>query len=152
MLWINWPLRQLGKSWQAGDGKWNVTRKGFSVLHACFMIACELNVVESFPLFEQMFILNSWDPSSSKDSLWVQSWTSVWWEHGCVFCLTVSDCFFSSWTKCCWCYWWLRSQFHSTRYLVLKSNQWSLVPTATLVMFGKDVFNVVIRAPLMDTT
>ena len=132
--WIDFLRLMSGRRWVMewmGDGMdGNSNKKGIFGT-ACMLYDCmwaEYSGMIS-PL-DQMFILNSWDPSSSKDSLCVQSWTTMWWEHGCVFCLTVSDCFFSSWTKCCWCYWWFRSQFHSTRYLVLKSNQWSLVPTS----------------------
>ena len=34
--------------WNGWEMEWTgtVTRKGFLVLHACFMIACELNIVE----------------------------------------------------------------------------------------------------------
>ena len=91
-----------------------VTRMGFG--STCMLYAC---VWAEYSGIIWVFILN-WVVQTlctSRDSLCTTSMIRAW---PCV-CLTVNDCFFSSWTKCCGCYWQLRSQFHSTRYLVLNT-------------------------------
>ena len=50
--WNGWEMERMGDGmdgrWDGWEMEWigTVTRKGFLVLHACFVIACELNIVE----------------------------------------------------------------------------------------------------------
>ena len=113
--------------------------------------------MERLPHVSRIFISNPWGSSRVKvcKLKWsilvklircVQDWTLVW-EHGCVFCFNINDRFSSSCTKFCGHYWWLRSHFHFTGYVVLTSSGLYYVPPAgssnkALANFGKHFFGV----------